>query len=108
MVETQPATIAEFGSPQTGPQRGTKPAPPGCSGSAQALLKRCTASAQGKAATAQGGGPNWSWEKKLMSDYSGNRGKVDFEAEKGSGKLCFPRVLVIIAMDAALTCHSLR
>jgi hypothetical protein len=52
--------------PTNWPQRGTKPGPPGCSGPAQALLRRCTASAQGKAATAQGGGPNWSWGKKIL------------------------------------------
>ena len=79
-------TLSEFGSPQTGPKRGTKAGPPWllrlrsgsaqtrsgsaqtrsgsaqgplrlCSGAAQALLRRCTASAQGKAATGQGGGP---------------------------------------------------
>jgi hypothetical protein len=36
------------------------------SGSAQALHRRCTASAQVKAATAQGRGPNWSWGKKIL------------------------------------------
>jgi hypothetical protein len=71
VVETQPPTIAEFGSPQTGPQRGTKAGPswllrsrPSCAQARSSSAQGLTASAQGKAATAQGGGPNWSWGKK--------------------------------------------
>jgi hypothetical protein len=30
------------------------------------MLRGCTASAQGKAATVQGGGPNWSWGKIIL------------------------------------------
>ena len=45
---------------------GPSAGPSSYSGPAHALLRRCTASAHGKAATAQGGGPNWSWGKKIL------------------------------------------
>ena len=68
VVETQPATIAEFGSPQTGPNgepnRALLAAQVRCSGPLRLCSGAAQPRAQGKAATAQGGGPNWSWGKK--------------------------------------------
>jgi hypothetical protein len=48
------------------------------SGSAQALLRGCTASTQGKAATAQGGGLDWSWEKIILCPTIGVLGNKTF------------------------------
>ena len=53
MAETQLATIAKFGSPQTGPQGGTKPGPPGCSGFGQACHKLGSGSPQVSSPTPQ-------------------------------------------------------
>ena len=59
--------LAELPGSRQQPSLGAhKLAPTGNQTGPSWLLRRCTASPQGKAATAQGEGPNWSWGNKIL------------------------------------------